>query len=114
MKTSTKTSIPKTVEWGEELQFEVMEDYLRCVEMNALYISRDPKAHMEEMRGHFEKLKSFIRSLLEKEREETRKTLLELKDAPHEPLPHSYWHGYDVALEHALDFLPLIRPTKSY
>ena len=50
--------------WREELQYEVMEDYLRCVEMDAKFTSRDPKAHMEEMRHHWEKLTSFIEKLL--------------------------------------------------
>lgn len=42
----------------ERLQHEIMEDYIRCAEHR--YQVKDPVAHMEEMRGHFDKLVDFI------------------------------------------------------
>ena len=54
-------------DWEAALPFEVMEDYLRCAELK--HLAKDPVAHMEEMRAHWEKLKQFITSLL-KERDE--------------------------------------------
>lgn len=44
--------------WKEELQFEVLEDYLMDAKLTEH--SRDPKEHMEVMRGHFKKLQDFI------------------------------------------------------
>ena len=55
-------------------------------------------------------IKSFIEKTLAAH-EEIKRMLLELKDEPHEPLAHSYWHGYDVALEHALDKLAALSET---
>ena len=45
-------------EWEAELQFGIMEDYLRTAEMTRF--AKNPKDHMEEMRQYWEKLKSFI------------------------------------------------------
>ena len=42
----------------ERLQHEIMEDYIRCAEHR--YQAKDPVAHMEEMRRHFDRLLDFI------------------------------------------------------
>lgn len=59
---------PHTGEWEAALQFEVMEDYLRHAEL--LYAAKDKKAAMEEMRQHFDKLINFIRTEIERARQE--------------------------------------------
>lgn len=54
-------------EWEENLQIEVMEDYVRHAEM--LHIARDKKMAMAELRDDFDKLKDFIRQTLAEQRE---------------------------------------------
>jgi len=49
-------------EWREALQAEVMDDYLHLAEMRSF--AKDPVAHMEEMREHWQKLQAFIENLL--------------------------------------------------
>ncbi len=49
-------------EWTEALQVEVMDGYLHLAEMR--HFAKDPVAHMEEMREHWQKLQDFISTLL--------------------------------------------------
>lgn len=62
-----------TRNWEEALQFEVMEDYLMHVELR--HLAKDPVKHMEESRAHYEKLKTFITTLLSEQREEVREKI---------------------------------------
>ena len=64
----THGMVAPTGEWEDGLMFEVMEDYLMCAEMR--HHAKDQVAHMEEMRGHWEKLKSFITRLLLSQKEQ--------------------------------------------
>ena len=56
-----KKPTPDT-EWSEALQVEVIEDYIHLAEMR--HFAKDPVAHMEEMREHWQKLQDFITQLL--------------------------------------------------
>lgn len=62
-------------------------------------------------------LKSFISQVEAEARAKAekriKKILLELKDSPKTEGNHSYWHGYDMALEHALDsaFFPALQTS---
>lgn len=51
---------PTVRDWESDLQFTVMEDYVRDAEASCLASNRGP--YLERMRGHFEKLKDFIRN----------------------------------------------------
>jgi hypothetical protein len=55
-----------TENWREELQSEIMEHYLFLAELKPH--AKDKTAHMIEMREQWEKLNSFISTLLSKER----------------------------------------------
>jgi len=57
-----KNAQPNGEGWETRLQFEVLEDYLMCAEMTQF--AKNKPEHYAEMRGHFEKLKDFIRSEL--------------------------------------------------
>lgn len=65
----------KEENWETRLQFEVMENYLLAAKLE--YAARDKKAHMEEMRAHWDKLKDFIRAEIKSTREETIKEIRE-------------------------------------
>lgn len=54
--------------WKEQLQSEIMEEYLFLAEMKQR--AKDKTAHMVEMRASWEKLCNFIESLLEEQRKE--------------------------------------------
>lgn len=49
-----------TSDWEEEIIVEVLEDYLYEAKMEG---AGNESIHLENMRGHFEKLKAFIRSV---------------------------------------------------
>jgi hypothetical protein len=66
------TNTPTAPEWEESLIVEVMEDYIREIDFGAkLVTDEDLKEHKLKMQQHFDKLKSFISSLLQAERERT-------------------------------------------
>lgn len=56
-------------DWEEGLWAEVMEDYVMTAELG--HLARDEAKHKEEMRGHWERLKSYVRNLIQKEKDET-------------------------------------------
>lgn len=51
---------PTMRDWESDLQFNVMEDYLRDAEYG--YVAENSAIHLELMRAHFKKLKDFIRN----------------------------------------------------
>ena len=54
--------------WEQELKVEVMENYIITAELG--HLAKDQAKHKEEMRFHYENLKSFIRQKLTLVREE--------------------------------------------
>jgi len=60
--------------WREELHFSVMEDYIVTAELG--HLAKDEAKHKEEMRYHYEKLKTFIQSKIDQAHKEGYKQAL--------------------------------------
>lgn len=56
-------------DWEGQLQFEYLEDYIRCAEMSAFLKDGKSPEYYQEMREHFERLKLFISNLLSTQRQ---------------------------------------------
>lgn len=70
LKRAYDSTLQKEEGWEWPLWVEVMEDYVITAELG--HVAKDEKQHKDEMRQHFDKLKSFIRSLLASERQKAK------------------------------------------
>lgn len=65
-------------EWEDRLKFEILEDYIREAENAWQLTPLGKEEYLPKMRAHFENLKSFIRTVEDKAREEERERVRKL------------------------------------
>lgn len=117
---STPPKALREEELWEELQVEVMEDYLSDARFGEKLITEeDRKKHLEIMRNHYDKLISFINKLLKQDRERIINRIVGLvKNTPEEvaelnkdlpsPLQEQAYHnavGYIKAYQDIMQIL---------
>ena len=100
-------------DWEAILHFEIMEDYIITAELG--HLAKDQLLHKQEMRGHYEKLKSFVTQTILSERKALKDKIQVWVDVnekpPHAPCSVNFcsvpaWNeGYNKALDDLLEFI---------